>query len=358
MKKLTALIAAALSCLFLFAACSVHIDVSLSPNWQSSQTSMYDNNFYEQLTYSLSFSNSVEEGETGMRVLLDAENSSYTVTIEAVPSTTIDGTAYYNLYRLTTEYVVSAEYLYTDENGNTTSLVKFGGENGEPDRVVTETLFHSLDPNYEMQRLQPVRVTRTVLSHTPAAMGTVVSYFNYTVTTTYDAACDSATISFVDGWGELSDEERKVSDFVTKYSYSSELTVEELQKNYSVFDNSQLYFMARGLDFASTQTAHTVNVVGEAGARQMTLTCASIGTHRYQFYLDNMAVDADITAVEVTFALTGANSGSSQTVFFAQKAEGAANLYRNLPLLIQEPYDYNIGTMNLTLASAFHTRQA
>lgn len=358
MKKLSALAAAAVAGLFLFAACSVHVDVALSPNWQNTQTSLYEGDYYEQLTYSLSFANTLEEGETGMRVVLNEAESSYTVTVEAVPNQTIDGTVYHSLYKLTSEYVIAAEYVFTDEDGNASTLAAFGGEHGEPDRVTTETWFHSLDPSYDMQRLQPLRSTRKVLSHTPTAMGTGVAVYNYTTAIVYDATCDNASVTVTDGWGELSEEERKISDSVTKVSYSTTLTLEDLQDDYSVFDNSQLYFMARGLDFASAESGHTVNVAGEAGARTMNLSLASTGAHRYRFYLDNMAVDADLTATEISFTLTGSNMGSSQKVYYLAKAEGASNTYRNLPVHIEEPYDYNLGTMNLTLYSAYHTKAA
>ena len=353
-KKLSVLVLAA-AMLLVFAACSAQSTATFAPNWQSNALTAYDEKYYEELSYALSFKNGFEEGETGMRIELDEQNSAYTSTLEAVGTQTFDGATYHNLYRLTSTLRVAARFVYTDGEGQATELCKFGGENGDADTIVTEVWFHSLDPSYELQNLQPIRSTRTVYAHTPVSLGSAVHWYNYTVTTVYDAACDNATVTVTDNWGNLSDAERNASDTVYKASYSNTVQLEKLQKNYSVFDNAQLYFIGRGMTFAA-DSVQTVNVVSEAGAANLNISCSALEARSVKFYLDNMSVDQPVNVAKTTFGMTGTYRGTTQTVYYAQKTEGAVNTFYNLPVYIEEPFEYGIGTMAYTIASAYHGR--
>ena len=353
MKKKLAVCALAAAALVLFSACTVKTETTFSPNWQKNSVSVFDGNYKEELTYALSFENEHDEDEMGMRVELDGENSSYTTTLEAVGTQTINGVTYQSVYRLRSRLTIAARFVYTDEDGQQHELAAFGGEHGDADVIETEVWFHSLDPAYDMQNLEPILSTRTVNTHTPVSLGSKVNWYNYSVSTAYDTTCDSAVITVSDGWGDLSDEERNVSEDMYKPSYSTTLTMEKLQKKYSAFDNAQLYFLGRGLTF-TTETVKTVNVVSEAGASAVSISCAALEARNAAFYLDDMAVNQSVDTAKVTFSLSGTYRGTSQTVYYAQKTEGSSNTFYNLPLRIEEPFEYGIGTMVYSLASAYH----
>lgn len=353
MKKRLAVCALAAAALVLFSACSVKSETTFSPNWQKTSLTEFNEEYKEQLTYALSFDNENDEGELGMRVELDSENSSYTVTLEAVGTTTIGEVTYHSLYRMTSKLTIAARFIYTDEDGQEREVAAFGGEYGDADTIETEIWFHSVDSRYDPHNLEPILSTRKVNTHTPVSMGSKVNWYNYTSTVAYDAACDSAVVTLTDGWGDLSDEERNVSEDIYKPSYSNELTLEKLQKKYSVFDNAQLYFLGRGLTFG-TETVKTVNVVSEAGASAVSISCAALEARNTAFYLDDMAVNQSVDTAKVTFSLSGTYRGTSQTVYYAQKTEGSSNTFYNLPLRIEEPFEYGIGTMVYSLASAYH----
>ena len=365
----TALLAALLALtLVLLTGCSQAVYATVSPAWQTNTE--YDEDFAETLTYSLSYTSSYEANDTGWRVSIDQANSYYTVTVTAEESyAAADGTRHWNVYHLHSELVIAATYSYFYSDGTQREIVSFGGDSGtEPDRIVTDVWFHSLaapSSNESQHSLEPIYSERTVLSHTPTSMTSDnVSWFSYTSAISYDAAGENATLSFTDNWGELSEEDRTVSDYVYKYSITSEPSeLSGLRNSYSAFDNEQLIFIARGLSYSASSSESIVVLSETAGAQTVAVACQDRADTSCSFLLSSTNASTgtttvtrlsgtDIYAVQVSFSLTNAGyaSGAARTVYYAQESG-----YYNAPLRMEIPFTYSAGTITYTLTSLAHT---
>lgn len=365
----TALLAALLALtLVLLTGCSQAVYATVSPAWQTNTE--YDEDFAETLTYSLSYTSSYEANDTGWRVSIDQANSYYTVTVTAEESyAAADGTRHWNVYHLHSELVIAATYSYFYSDGTQREIVSFGGDSGtEPDRIVTDVWFHSLAApslNESQHSLEPIYSERTVLSHTPTSMTSDnVSWFSYTSAISYDAAGENATLTFTDNWGELSEEDRTVSDYVYKYSITSEPSeLSGLRNSYSAFDNEQLIFIARGLSYSASSSESIVVLSETAGAQTVAVACQDRADTSCSFLLSSTNASTgtttvtrlsgtDIYAVQVSFSLTNAGyaSGAARTVYYAQESG-----YYNAPLRMEIPFTYSAGTITYTLTSLAHT---
>lgn len=365
----TALLAALLALtLVLLTGCSQAVYATVSPAWQTNTE--YDEDFAETLTYSLSYTSSYEANDTGWRVSIDQANSYYTVTVTAEESyAAADGSRHWNVYHLHSELVISATYAYYYSDGTQREIVSFGGDSGtEPDRIVTDVWFHSLaapSSNESQHSLEPIYSERTVLSHTPTSMTSDnVSWFSYTSAISYDAAGENATLTFTDNWGELSEEDRTVSDYVYKYSITSEPSeLSGLRNSYSAFDNEQLIFIARGLSYSASSSESIVVLSETAGAQTVAVACQDRADTSCSFLLSSTNASTgtttvtrlsgtDIYAAQVSFSLTNAGyaSGAARTVYYAQESG-----YYNAPLRMEIPFTYSAGTITYTLTSLAHT---
>ena len=365
----TALLAALLALtLVLLTGCSQAVYATVSPAWQTNTE--YDEDFAETLTYSLSYTSSYEANDTGWRVSIDQANSYYTVTVTAEESyAATDGTRHWNVYHLHSELVIAATYSYFYSDGTQREIVSFGGDSGtEPDRIVTDVWFHSLaapSSNESQHSLEPIYSERTVLSHTPTSMTSDnVSWFSYTSAISYDAAGENATLTFTDNWGELSEEDRTVSDYVYKYSITSEPSeLSGLRNSYSAFDNEQLIFIARGLSYSASSSESIVVLSETAGAQTVAVACQDRADTSCSFLLSSTNASTgtttvtrlsgtDIYAAQVSFSLTNAGyaSGAARTVYYAQESG-----YYNAPLRMELPFTYSAGTITYTLTSLAHT---
>lgn len=365
----TALLAALLALtLVLLTGCSQAVYATVSPAWQTNTA--FTERFTETLTYSLSYTSSYEANDTGWRVSIDQANSYYTVTVTAEESyAATDGTRHWNVYHLHSELVIAATYSYFYSDGTQREIVSFGGDSGtEPDRIVTDVWFHSLaapSSNESQHSLEPIYSERTVLSHTPTSMTSDnVSWFSYTSAISYDAAGENATLSFTDNWGELSEEDRTVSDYVYKYSITSEPSeLSGLRNSYSAFDNEQLIFIARGLSYSASSSESIVVLSETAGAQTVAVACQDRADTSCSFLLSSTNASTgtttvtrlsgtDIYAAQVSFSLTNAGyaSGAARTVYYAQESG-----YYNAPLRMEIPFTYSAGTITYTLTSLAHT---
>ena len=365
----TALLAALLALtLVLLTGCSQAVYATVSPAWQTNTA--FTERFTETLTYSLSYTSSYEANDTGWRVSIDQANSYYTVTVTAEESyAATDGTRHWNVYHLHSELVIAATYSYFYSDGTQREIVSFGGDSGtEPDRIVTDVWFHSLaapSSNESQHSLEPIYSERTVLSHTPTSMTSDnVSWFSYTSAISYDAAGENATLTFTDNWGELSEEDRTVSDYVYKYSITSEPSeLSGLRNSYSAFDNEQLIFIARGLSYSASSSESIVVLSETAGAQTVAVACQDRADTSCSFLLSSTNASTgtttvtrlsgtDIYAAQVSFSLTNAGyaSGAARTVYYAQESG-----YYNAPLRMEIPFTYSAGTITYTLTSLAHT---
>lgn len=380
MKKLAAAAAVVLAALFLFTGCSSQITVTLYSGWLIRTMNNYEREFYESLDYKVSFTPA--ETSNWISYSVDGTNSSYNVTTEAIGTYTCPENAvtYTNVYQLTITIQTAASFSFSADGAEQT--VAFGGENDEnpdnnpaedfqaddADSVVYTVWFCALDStsnSVAQPALRPIRSVQEVRSHGLQSQGQLyVNMFNYTITTVYDETCDNATITYEDAYADLSSEDSAAGDYVRKTPliHPANRTVSDLQKNYSCFDNAQLYFMARGLT-QSTETSQTVTVVGGTANNipaTMTISWSELVDRSVDFTLDGEPVSGMIPTAVTNFSLGDSiYMGEGATVIYAQRsAEPNYNRYHCLPVSIEEPLGYSLGSTVYTLKEASYTRGA
>lgn len=362
MKKKLAILAVLLCGVFLFAACSAMVPTDFSANWLKNPSSIDDPAYYEKLVYSVgTTSNDVKDSVS--KVEIDTDNSSLVIVTEKVPPFSHNGQNYTNVYKLTYTFTLSATYYYVDASGNETKVVAFGGANDtaesdadDPASIVREVCFNTADKD-----LQPIYSKTTIFSYSPTSMnGNHVDLYYYSCEIDYDAECKNATVKRTDLWGDLSDEDRKVSDTLSKTATTPiDATISNLQKNYTFIDEAQLFFAARGINYSenSSNTLATIAVSTALNTLDLTLSCSEIVESKGNFLLDGTQLsDQSISCANVSISLSGngSNNGAAHKMLIAQKTSDTRSDYYALPLRIESP-SLTFG-MVYTLTSATHTR--
>lgn len=361
MKKKLAILAVLLCGVFLFAACSAMVPTDFSANWLKNPSSIDDPAYYEKLVYSVgTTSNDMKDSIS--KVEVDTDNSSLVLETQKT-SFSRNGQNYTNVYKLTYTFTLSATYYYVDASGNETKVVAFGGANDtaesdadDPASIVREVYFNTADKD-----LQPIYSKTTMFSYSPTSMnGNHVDLYYYSCEIDYDAECKNATVKRTDLWGDLSDEDRKVSDTLSKTATTPiDATISNLQKNYTFIDEAQLFFAARGINYSenSSNTLATIAVSTALNTLDLTLSCSEIVESKGNFLLDGTQLsDQSISCANVSISLSGngSNNGAAHKMLIAQKTSDTRSDYYALPLRIESP-GLTFG-MVYTLTSATHTR--
>ncbi len=350
-RKKIALAALVVAGALALSACSVRVETLFAANWLSAPSAGYIPDYYEKLTYGISFA--ADEGSS-LSVQIDAENSSFTMETAHV-------------YRLRTELTLSASYVYTAEDGTQTTVAAFGGANDteesdadDPAKEVTEVWFRS---KADGGNLEPICSTSTYYSYSPAGMSSSGVYlYNYSVNIEYTENGNVAAIKYTDHWADLAEGEAQVSDNLLKARLfdTEERTYSGLQDDYTAVDHGQLLFAGRGIGFTSAEeSGHTLTVfTPNYGAQNVSLTCSEIATRTFTFSLDGTNEERQIAVASVTASVisNGGNGGPSHTVYYAQKGSDSDNPYYCMPIQIEKPFGFGIGTMTLSLTEARHTR--
>lgn len=368
-RKKIALAALAVAGALALSACSVRVETLFAANWLRAPSAGYDPEYYEKLTYGISFA--ADEGSS-LSVQIDAENSSFTMETEAFDFYP-GNSEYSHVYRLRTELTLSASYVYTAEDGTQTTVAAFGGENDteesdadDPAKEVTEVWFRS---KADGGNLEPICSTSTWYSYSPAGMSSSGVYlYNYSVNIEYTENGNVAAIKYTDGWADLAEGEAQVSDNLLKARLfdTEERTYSGLQDDYTAVDHGQLLFAGRGIGFTSAEeSGHTLTVfTPNYGAQNVSLTCSEIATRTFTFDLipvdetEEIITEHQIAVAAVTASVisNGGNGGPSHTVYYAQKGSDNGNPYYCMPIQIEKPFGFGIGTMTLSLTEAVHKR--
>ncbi len=361
MKKKLAILAVLLCGVFLFAACSAMVPTDFSANWLKNPSSIDDPAYYEKLVYSVgTTSNDMKDSIS--KVEVDTDNSSLVLETQKT-SFSRNGQNYTNVYKLTYTFTLSATYYYVDASGNETKVVAFGGANDtaesdadDPASIVREVYFNTADKD-----LQPIYSKTTMFSYSPTSMnGNHVDLYYYSCEIDYDAECKNATVKRTDLWGDLSDEDRKVSDTLSKTATTPiDAKISNLQKNYTFIDEAQIFFAARGINYSenSSNTLATIAVSTALNTLDLTLSCSEIVESKGNFLLDGTQLsDQSISCANVSISLSGngSNNGAAHKMLIAQKTSDTRSDYYALPLRIESP-GLTFG-MVYTLTSATHTR--
>ena len=346
MKKKIAILAGILSCLFLFAACSAQIEISLNPNWTANGSVTAPTELHEKLTYAVSF-----ESTDLATIRLDvAEGSSYTTELSVDPSYEAYGERV-AVYKYTTTLILRGKYFDIKNNRD---LVSFGttgnDETDKPDSIVIEVWFYSMDGG---KNLRPIRSKMQGLFYGLSTNSSaVLSRTNYTAETEYSKNGATATVKMTNNWTdeELSKDHIAINEYADRSIYPKNQTfkAEKLTKNYSVFDSSQLYFIGRGVTFAEN-SSNTVMLVSPYGKTQCSFTCTAIADTSVNFtYADNTV--SSVSTAKVTFSNSGngSNRGPSRTALYARKTDTSSG-YFNVPVRITEAFAYDMGSIQFDL---------
>ena len=349
MKKIISVLAAMLACLFLFAACSAQVVLSLNPNWTDNGSVPAPTDFHETLTYGVSF----EKDDLGTLSLNVAEGSSYVMETTVKPSYRAPDGNRYAVYELTTTLTLRGSF--TDNDGNV--LHEFGttgdDANDRPDEIKTTVWFHSLDGG---RNLRPIRSETKGYYHAlDSTSGYTLSVTKFKATIEYNNSATSATVQLENLWTEeeLSGDNAKINDYTVRSSLprTQSFSVGDLQKNYSGFDAGQLYFVGRGISF-SENGSNTVTLASIYGKLQCALTCGEFADLSCNFTVNGGEPVTTVNTAPVTFTNSGngQNRGPSRTVNYA-RATDASSGYYNVPVRISETFAYDVGNLVFTLQS-------
>lgn len=345
MKKKLAAIALMLCALIGLSACSSRTLVSVDPNWQTNTTTPYQNDFYERTVYDVRFE-ADEDATNGM--IYKEFSGTYEVIVETIKSPYTQPENNFTVseaYKLTSTLTVSATIA---KKGSEETLVSFGGDSGNPeDKIVTTVWFRPAS-----ERLQPIRTEVDLYTHTPNANQTVTVY-SYASVTAYNEGCTRAQVTVTDRSEEITEEE---TDALSIGQVRSGGSYSDLQDDYSCFDNAQLYFAGRGFTF-DKNTSHTVTVLDDtAGKHNVNYSCSEVvNVDNLNFTLNTVPQNGkEITVSNVNISLSGAgnNTGTSKTVQYIHTGDETRNEYHNLPVRIEEPLPYMMGSYVFTLRYA------
>ncbi len=343
MKKKLSIIAMLIALLLTFTACSSMSATQISGNWHTNDIE-YDPNYHEKSTYSVSYDD------------IDATNTvyefkniegTYTMEIKAGETSTLaDGTTASDLYKMTTTFTLSGSY--AEKNGE--KEYAFNDYS-----VVSEVLFHRLGNGYN---LQPVKSKTSYNICVPSlnSLNTFgLTLAKYDVEIAYNAACSQAAFVKTDKSDEIAAVSEELKDVVNIDKASKvEKTISKLQKNYSFFDNNQLYFVARGMSFEENSSYTISTILGNASNKKnIVLKCSAVTTRPYTFSInDENETLRSISSSEVSISLNGgSSSGGSIKAYFAAKSKNISNDMRNLLLQFEEPYSYGLGKLVYKLKS-------
>ena len=129
----------------------------------------------------------------------------------------------------------------------------------------------------------------------------------------------------------------------------------EIDEKYTYLDNEQLLFALRGLDQKSSPSFYVYapfsNKVQTIYARFDALTTGETFSFNTE---DGKGADTlrAISYYPVTLGIDEKNSGSTQTVWLAERTNASNNEYRNVILSMKVTLAYNVGTLHYSLQSA------
>ena len=349
MKKRLTIITLLVAVTLLLSACSGMVSTSLTAYWNTNQVA-YDSDFYEKTTYKVTY-----DAEDATNTVYDLKNfeGEYVVEVQAGQSGTLaDGTTSSALYKLTSTFTLSGTYALKDGK----DIFSFDDYS-----IVSEVIFHRLGEGYNMQ---PVSSKTTYNIYAPgiSSMNSAsISACRYVVEISYNASCSKANVLKTDLWTEESEnafkatlnDDNKDVVFIEK-AIKVDKSVSKLQKNYSFFDNNQLYFVARGMTFEDGDSYSISTILGNASNKAtVALTCDAVSTRKYNFAEnDATASEKSISSAEVSIGVNAGNtSGGKITAYFAAKASDKCRL-----LEIREPLSYGLGQMVYRITSVQTTK--
>lgn len=328
MKKIRFACLTLLAPLALLSACTSTPELSLESNWyQQTGERHVVSPTNERLAYEISFRKS-EQAEKS-QYYLSYENGTYATTLTGENITLADGT-------VTTGYHFAT---YTEIDVTFT----LNGATTEPlhDKMETHAFFLDTDSG-----LKPVRSWQTVHSTTPKGSPTAkyttlkdaYATYEYTLTTEYNAELTEAKIK-LDYLDKTDDDD------------GEPMTV-SIKGGGSYFDNEQILFALRGLDFPNVGSFRSINP-SERKKVTVNFTDTPVASREScKFTMDGTPVEATLDAFEFSLRYSQEYPGESKTFVYAKKTSSTNNVYRNIPLRMETPVLNSHGTLTYKLISA------
>lgn len=328
MKKLRFACLTLLAPLALLCACTSATEISLESNWyQQTGERHVVSPTNETLTYGISFRRS-EDSEKS-QYFFTYENGTFVTTLTSASITLSDGT-------------VTTGYSFTTAM-NIDVTVHCNGTETDPmhDVFETEALFLDTDSG-----LRPVSSKQTV--HTTVPKGTPAGTFasirdcyatyEYTLTTEYNT--------------ELTEAKMKLDYLDTAEDDNAEPVTVSVKGSGSFFDNEQILFVLRGMDLPSATSFRTVNPNEQKSVTVKFYDAPTAIRESCKFEMNGEQVEAALDAYEFSLTYSQQYPGQSKKFVYAKKTSSTNNLYRNVPLRMENPALYSHGTFTYKLISA------
>lgn len=291
--------------------------LSLTANWYrdtSISTAVSGTN--EQLVYSVSY----KEGTGNGHYSVSYEAGTYTVSLINTFYEWKDGSgAKEEVYRLTSKLDISGKYTM---NGTDVPFT---------DSVLSVCYFRTIPGG-----LAPVYSTKKVHSTSPSSLSpsspeSMCTVFDYETSVSYARDGSAATV--------------KKTDLTTNKTEETEVKLPT-----RLFDNEQLLFFGRAINFTSSLRVSSLNA---NSAKVDPVLFSAVSTQESDFTF-NGTKHEKVSCTTVGLSLESEFSGAPQVLTYANRVEGA-NTYRNVLLSMETPLSYRLGTLVYTLESATFT---
>ncbi|MBO4990187.1 MAG: hypothetical protein J6D37_07650 [Clostridia bacterium] len=291
--------------------------LSLTANWyRDTSISTAISGTSEQLVYSVSY----QEGAGNEHYAVSYEIGTYTVSLINTFYEWKDGSgAKEEVYRLTSRLDISGKYTM---NGTEVPFTDF------VDSVCyLRTIPGGLAPVYSEKKVHSTSPS----SLSPSSPENMCTVFDYETSVSYARDGSVATV--------------KKTDLTTSKTEETEVKLPA-----RLFDNEELLFLGRAINFTSSLRVSCLNA-NSAKVEPVLFSAVSAQESDFTF---NGTKHEKVSCTTVGLSLDSEFSGASQVLTYANRVEGA-NTYRNVLLSMEVPLSYRLGSLVYTLESATFT---
>ena len=319
MKKPFLAIAALTLGVSMMTACSVDTTTNFTSFWNPTPVNEILPGTLETYEYEVSLKEKTASNST---YSLDYKDGTYKTTLSIDPENS-------ELYLLETTLTLSVAVQYKEQKTEYFS-----------DSVTTKVKFKSAQNG-----LRPVYSEKTTVSTSPKALNTssladAYARYNYTVTTTYNDKCTSATCERVDFGGEG-------TGFTAVGNYKKNFSVPQ---KHTYLDNEQLVIALRGISSKNEQSLSVYNA-SQRKVQTVKSDMDDVQSGSFHMSLNGEVKDYTIDYAVTSLQISGINSGEEQRYYIAQNV-GESNTFRHMILRMETPLSFNLGTLEYRLIKA------
>jgi len=326
-SKIAAAVIAVPLTLSILTACGGTPTLSFTSNWYKLTSLGADiAGTEETLEYKVTFV--APESKSDFSVSYDEGTYKAVLTSELKPLA--DGTNEV-VYVYNTELKISGRYSYKDQTGETFT-----------DEVTSEAVFRNVSKLLAPVSSKVTAKSNSPVSLSPSDLASGYKKYDYTLETSYDLALTEAKVVY--------------NDMTLKEPAPKETTI-NIKSDATYLDNSEIVFALRGANLASSLSFRSINPVTNA---VMSLATSEVNAVEYELggaVLDGQASSAKINAYKIGLRYQSDMGGGTQYFWYAKLTDSKNNTYRNVPLMMELPISYGLGTLRYTLVKADFTEQ-